>query len=132
MYNIEDLNLRLLSELREIAKTLKAKNYDKLSKQELIYKILDQQAITPETGATPEKETLQNMGLQKNTPSPTRTIPRVKKETTMQIKEGTEMVNTTKPETTNNNKNKEQKQEGDKKKKEIGNSNSLANIIDSE
>jgi len=48
MYTIEELNLRLLSELKEIAEDLGLKNYKKLTKKELIYKILDQQAVTPE------------------------------------------------------------------------------------
>ena len=48
MYTIEDLNMRLLSELKAIADALKVKNYGRLSKQELVYKILDQQAIVPE------------------------------------------------------------------------------------
>ncbi len=48
MYNIEDLNVRLLSELKEIAENLGVKNFKKLPKKELIYKILDQQAVTPE------------------------------------------------------------------------------------
>jgi len=48
MYNIEDLNLKLLSELREIAEQIGVKNQKKLAKKELIYKILDQQAIMPE------------------------------------------------------------------------------------
>lgn len=47
MYNIEELKDRLLSELKEIAEELGVKNFRKLSKQDLIYKILDQQAITP-------------------------------------------------------------------------------------
>jgi len=48
MYTIEDLNVRLLSELKEIAEKLGVKNYKKLPKKELIYKILDQQATIPE------------------------------------------------------------------------------------
>jgi transcription termination factor Rho len=48
MYNIEDLNVRLLSELKDIADDLGVKNYKKLAKKELIYKILDQQAANPE------------------------------------------------------------------------------------
>ncbi|MCB2407386.1 transcription termination factor Rho [Hymenobacter lucidus] len=47
MYNIEELKDRLLSELKEIAEKLNVGNFKKLSKQDLIYKILDQQAITP-------------------------------------------------------------------------------------
>lgn len=49
MYNIEELNVRLLSELKEIAEELGIKNFKKLPKQELIYKILDQQAVLPES-----------------------------------------------------------------------------------
>jgi len=47
MYNIEELKDRLLSELKEIAEELGVTNFNRLSKQDLIYKILDQQAITP-------------------------------------------------------------------------------------
>ncbi len=47
MYNIEDLNMKLISELREIAENLSIVNFKKLTKEELIYKILDQQALSP-------------------------------------------------------------------------------------
>jgi len=46
MYTIDDLNVRLLSELKEIAEQLGVKNAKKLAKQDLVYKILDQQAVT--------------------------------------------------------------------------------------
>ena len=55
MYNIEELNDRLLSELREIAESLNVKNFKKASKQDLIYKILDEQAINPDA-VPPKKE----------------------------------------------------------------------------
>jgi transcription termination factor Rho len=57
MYTIQDLNVRLLSELKDIAEELKLDNYKKLPKKELIYKILDFQASNPEATqkkATPE------------------------------------------------------------------------------
>lgn len=47
MYNIEELKDKLLSELKEIAEKLGVTNFKKLSKQDLIYKILDQQAALP-------------------------------------------------------------------------------------
>jgi transcription termination factor Rho len=47
MYNIEELKDKLLSELKEIAERLGVTNFKKLSKQDLIYKILDQQALLP-------------------------------------------------------------------------------------
>jgi transcription termination factor Rho len=48
MYNIEELRIRLLSELKEIAEELGVKNFKSLKKEDLVYAILDQQAITPE------------------------------------------------------------------------------------
>ncbi len=56
MYTIEELNVRLLSELKEIAEELGLKNYRKLTKQDLIYKILDQQAVTPENELPKKKD----------------------------------------------------------------------------
>ncbi|WP_200974864.1 transcription termination factor Rho [Echinicola sp. 20G] len=55
MYNIEELKIRLLSELKEIAEELGVKNYKSLKKDDLVYAILDQQAITPEK-ALPKKK----------------------------------------------------------------------------
>jgi transcription termination factor Rho len=45
MYDILELSNKLLPELREIARKLKIKRSESLKKQDLIYKILDQQAI---------------------------------------------------------------------------------------
>ncbi len=52
MYDILELNKKLVSELRDIAKELNIKKVDTLKKQDLVYKILDQQAII----ATGKKE----------------------------------------------------------------------------
>jgi len=45
MYDILELSKKLLPELRDIARELKIKRTESLKKQDLIYKILDQQAI---------------------------------------------------------------------------------------
>jgi transcription termination factor Rho len=45
MYDILELSKKLLPELKDIAKGLKIKKAESLKKQDLIYKILDQQAI---------------------------------------------------------------------------------------
>jgi transcription termination factor Rho len=47
MYDIIELNNKLVGELKEIAKNLNIPKYEALKKQELIYKILDHQAINP-------------------------------------------------------------------------------------
>jgi transcription termination factor Rho len=47
MYDILSLNGLLLWELKDIAKSLKIPKVDRLGKQELVYKILDQQALNP-------------------------------------------------------------------------------------
>src|SRR5882724_8550716 len=52
MYDILELNEKLVSELKEIARLMDIQNYDELRRQELIYKILDQQALNPSSTAT--------------------------------------------------------------------------------
>ncbi len=47
MYDIVELNSKLLPELKEIAKGLNIKKVDSYKKQDLIYKILDAQAVNP-------------------------------------------------------------------------------------
>jgi len=66
MYNIDELQVRLLSELREIAEQMGLSNYKKLNKKDLIYKILDQQAILPEDKLPQKKEKV----TEKTTPAP--------------------------------------------------------------
>ncbi|MDO9581159.1 MAG: transcription termination factor Rho [Bacteroidales bacterium] len=54
MYDILELSKKLLPELKDIAKELKIKKAESLKKQDLIYKILDQQALEA-TEVKPEK-----------------------------------------------------------------------------
>ena len=56
MYDIIELNKKLVGELREIADKLEIKKADKLKKEELIYQILDQQAINPKAVVEAKKE----------------------------------------------------------------------------
>ncbi len=56
MHTIEELDDKLLSELREIAESLEIPNSKKTVKQELIYKILDAQSLRPSV-EIPETET---------------------------------------------------------------------------
>lgn len=70
MYTIDDLNVRLLSELKEIAEQLGVKNAKKLAKQDLVYKILDQQAITEP--APTEKKAPASSNNDRNKPRPRR------------------------------------------------------------
>jgi transcription termination factor Rho len=55
MYDILELSKKLLPELKEIAKELKIKRTELLKKQDLIYKILDQQAIESTDNKTLEE-----------------------------------------------------------------------------
>jgi transcription termination factor Rho len=64
MYDILELNGKKVAELRDIAKELQIKKADSLKKQDLVYKILDEQAINPKAKAavskaveTPKKDT---------------------------------------------------------------------------
>jgi transcription termination factor Rho len=61
MYDILELNKKLVSELRTIAKDLGLKKVEKLKKQDLIYQILDEQAVSmvkeaPKKEQKPEKK----------------------------------------------------------------------------
>ncbi len=56
MYYIIELNKKLVGELREIADKLEIKKADKLKKEDLIYQILDQQAINPKAIVDVKKE----------------------------------------------------------------------------
>ena len=61
MYDILELNDKLLADLRQIARTLNIKRVDSFKKQELIYKILDQQALLA-AQSTPVPEAQQPEG----------------------------------------------------------------------
>ena len=52
MYDIIELNDKLVPELKEIARLMNIPNYDDFRKQDLIYKILDQQALNPDSTKT--------------------------------------------------------------------------------
>lgn len=56
MYDIITLNDMLVSELRELAQKLNVENPNKLEKQDLIYRILDKQALAPAADEPKEKE----------------------------------------------------------------------------
>ncbi len=63
MYDILELNKKLLPELKEVAKELDIKRLDSYKKQDLIYRILDEQAIVAsekEKGKKPEKSSVRN------------------------------------------------------------------------
>lgn len=78
MYDIIELNSKLVGELKEIAKNLNIPKYEALKKQELIYKILDQQAVNPAPAAehkaasTPEHKTESTHTEQKTEHKPER------------------------------------------------------------
>ena len=57
MYDIVELNSKLVSELRDIAKALNVPKFDSLKKQELVYKILDAQALNPSKVSSSKSDT---------------------------------------------------------------------------
>ncbi len=89
MYTIEDLNLMLISELKEIAEKLEVKNSKKLEKEDIIYKILDKQALIPESevksilGIPAEKQQTERTVFSNHsnlTPSNSNSKPRIRRE----------------------------------------------------
>ncbi len=91
MYDILQLNDKLVSELKEIAQKIGIKGYNKLTKQDLIYKILDEQALAeknnqakevpvvdepnPQTGRRPRKVTKPETPAAQTPPPPTPPAP---------------------------------------------------------
>jgi transcription termination factor Rho len=68
MYDILELNKKVLPELREIAKELDIARVETLKKQDLIYKILDQQALKSSMDKKVEKtESEENSGRRQRT-----------------------------------------------------------------
>ncbi len=68
MYDILELNKKLLPDLKEIAKELNIKKVDSFKKQDLIYKILDTQAIIEAEKKTSKAEN-KGKSTEKETPS---------------------------------------------------------------
>lgn len=70
MYDILQLNDMLVPELKEIAERLNIPNFKKLDKQDLIYKILDEQAVNPEKTQKPAGKGRPAKGEQKTEQAP--------------------------------------------------------------
>lgn len=88
MYDIIELNGKKVNELREIAKELNIKKVDRLKKQDLIYKILDEQAINP--SATKKVEQKSAPAENKSSKSDSAPKPRKKRTTPASKKDGDE------------------------------------------
>ncbi|HEY4785351.1 MAG TPA: Rho termination factor N-terminal domain-containing protein, partial [Bacteroidales bacterium] len=87
MYDILELNTKLLPELREIAKGLQIKRVESLKKQDLIYKILDQQAIENTIPKKPEPKEPKKVLLATSSPDEeTKNRPRVRER--IKVKDG--------------------------------------------
>jgi len=77
MYDILELNKMLVPELKEIAKNLNIKRLETLRKQDLVYKILDQQAIEASKNKKPVKK------LEESEEEPTEEISEIKEEVSL-------------------------------------------------
>ena len=76
MYNIIQLNDKNLSELQVIAKELGIKKADSFKKEELVYKILDEQAIAGATKKVAAEKLKEERKGDKNKRSRTAATPR--------------------------------------------------------
>ncbi len=66
MYDILELNKKLVPELKEIAKELNIKKIESFKKQDLIYKILDQQAIVASEMKSSDKKAIRKRNPKKD------------------------------------------------------------------
>lgn len=94
MYDILQLNDKLVTELKEIAQNIGIKGYNKMLKQDLIYKILDEQALSeknssnkdvpvvdepnPQTGRRPRKPASKGTDKQEKAAEPEKSSPNSK------------------------------------------------------
>ena len=76
MYDILELKSKLLPALQDIAKNLNIPKYRSLKKMDLIYQILDVQAINP--SATKEKKINSNTSQSKSSAKPNQNIKPIK------------------------------------------------------
>lgn len=85
MYDILQLNDMLVPELRELAESLGLKSYKRLNKKDLIYKILDEQAIAGEKKDAPANHASKEKSAEekKSAPQP-KPKPKPNKEATAQ------------------------------------------------
>ena len=60
MYDIIELNSKLVADLRQIAKELNIPKTEKLLKKDLVYKILDYQALNPTTEMLKKESQIQS------------------------------------------------------------------------
>ncbi len=84
MYDIIELNAKLVNELRDIAKQLKIEKFEDLKKQDLVYKILDYQALNPTPEILEKEQTEKSLrGRRKRvrSDSPEKVASTVKKDT---------------------------------------------------
>ena len=93
MYDIAQLRSKKVVELREIAAELKLTKVDKLKKDDLVYKILDEQAVLPaaevskpkpKRARTPQKQKLASSDKKETSKE---TAPVVKKEEVKKVEE---------------------------------------------
>ena len=97
MLDILQLNDMLVPELREIAEKLEIKSYKRLSKQDLIYKILDHQALSGGEKSTSAKETPKTDDKPKRRRSSNASNTSKKEETKTEAKEKEEVKAEEKP-----------------------------------
>jgi len=107
MYNIEELRIRLLSELKEIAEELGVKNFKSLKKEDLVYAILDQQAITPEKSLPIKKPSKVEEEVDQDT------------QTTVTVIKDSEAVSEEKPKFKRQNVTKIQNENNEEREKDI-------------
>ena len=90
MYDISQLNQKTVIELKELAKQLDIKKFQKLKKEDLVYQILDQQAVKPEAVKAVKKDLIVEkkiISVAKPKPNPR---PKVQKQVVTQVKKPVE------------------------------------------
>ncbi len=113
MYDIIELNNKLLSELKEIARSLSIRKVDSYKKKDLIYKILDTQAVNP---SVIKEQSKKEQPKQEKTQSPRPGRPRKRIPAGSSSKQSSTSTVTSSEKEKDNEQNKKTQQEQERQK----------------
>ncbi len=111
MYDIIELNGKKVAELRSIAKELNIKKTESLKKQDLIYKILDEQAVNPIAKSKPVSEKVSSDSNKEGERKPRGRRPKTVKMTATEVEAPKVESNDSKPKAASSSSDSSEKKE---------------------
>ncbi len=137
MFDILQLNDMLVPELKDLAEKLGLKGFKKLNKQELIYKILDQQALVMESNkengrnitSSPELKQKEDKPATTQPPSKRRSRTTIKKDPVTKSFSDSENVQSTSPEDSDKRQSRIKDTDEDRKRRDGAEQNDRSSFV---